>query len=335
MYYNKNKVINILNCKNCLERLDEPKILPRGETICSFCTSSLVIVDKMFDCLVCKQKHKMLKNGLLINKSILEMLSIEPTKVSKDKVFVTFQDSLNNIQKNINLITNGVNNRDDYIKDHCIDLRNEVQLVTEEIIQQINNSNIQIINEIDDFEREQLRMSKEMKDLNFSSKEYNNFLKEMKSFYDKNISCLNENLIKDSVYEELKKSVINMNNIAEVKIKNLKCINLGGRTMRFYPKWNNVIVLGEKIIVDTRIDSIILTKKHQIEEELVFKYQNILNVRNKNQDLMSLCEFPLFQTLNIEQLLNKQMVMYLVASLNKHEIILLIGKLIQIHFNLV
>ena len=40
MYYNKNEVINILNCKNCLERLDEPKILPCGETICSFCTSS-------------------------------------------------------------------------------------------------------------------------------------------------------------------------------------------------------------------------------------------------------------------------------------------------------
>ena len=57
MYYNKNAVINILNCKNCLERLDKPKILPCGETICSFCTSSLKIEDKMFKCLVCKQKH--------------------------------------------------------------------------------------------------------------------------------------------------------------------------------------------------------------------------------------------------------------------------------------
>ena len=122
MYYNKNAVINILNCKNCEGRLEDPKILPCGETICSFCTSSLKIVDKMFKCLVCKQKHEMPKNGLLTNKSILEMLSIQPIKVSRGKAFETFQDSLNNIQKNINLITNGVKNRDDYIKEHCIEL---------------------------------------------------------------------------------------------------------------------------------------------------------------------------------------------------------------------
>ncbi len=39
---------------------------------------------------------------------------------------------------NINLINIGANNRDDYIKEHCIELRNNVQLVTEENIEQIN-----------------------------------------------------------------------------------------------------------------------------------------------------------------------------------------------------
>jgi len=303
MFFENNKVNDILICTICEGRLENPKILPCGETICSFCVTSLKIVDKMFKCLVCKKKHEMPIDGLLKNILVLKMLSIKPNEISRGKAFETFQDSLNNIQKNINLITNGVNRRDDCIKEHFSELRNEVQLYTEETIQQLNNSNIQIIKEIDGYEKEQLRMSKEMKNLNSSFKEYNDFLKEMKSFYDKNISYFNENLVKDSVFEELNKTAINMNNLAEVKIKNLKCINLGGRTMRFFPKFNNKIILGETSVIDTRIVSTILNSKsdNQIEETLVFFDQNtFLNaarlVRNKNQDLISLCGFPVSQT---------------------------------------
>jgi len=39
---------------------------------------------------------------------------------------------------NINLINIGANNRDDFINEHCIELRNKVQLVSEENIEQIN-----------------------------------------------------------------------------------------------------------------------------------------------------------------------------------------------------
>jgi hypothetical protein len=76
MYYQEKEVINILNCKNCQERLVEPKLLPCGKSICSLCLKLLVINNKMFDCFVCKEKHEMPKNGSPKNQALEEMRAI-------------------------------------------------------------------------------------------------------------------------------------------------------------------------------------------------------------------------------------------------------------------
>ena len=48
----------------------------------------------------------------------------------------------------------GVNNGVDKIKEHCVEIRREVQLATEETIQLINNYNEELIKRIDDYEKE-------------------------------------------------------------------------------------------------------------------------------------------------------------------------------------
>jgi hypothetical protein len=60
MYFENNQVNNILICDQCEGRLDIPKILPCGKTICSFCAplNLLSTIDNKFDCLVCKNKHR-------------------------------------------------------------------------------------------------------------------------------------------------------------------------------------------------------------------------------------------------------------------------------------
>jgi len=63
MFYDKYKVNNVLLCKNCQEQLDEPKILPCGKTVCSLCASKIKMNGNEFDCLLCKNKHEMPKNG--------------------------------------------------------------------------------------------------------------------------------------------------------------------------------------------------------------------------------------------------------------------------------
>jgi hypothetical protein len=286
MFFETNQVNDALICMNCEGRLEDPKILPCGETICSFCVSSLKVVDKIFDCVACKQKHEMPKDGLLNNIALLKILSIKPSKISRGKVFDALQDSLNQIRMNINLLKHGVNKRDDYVKEHCIELKNNVQLVAEEAIQQINDFVMLINKEIDEYEKEQLKMNRdtEIVDLNSSSlslKDLNEFIKEIQSFYDENIKRLNENQFGDSVLVKLNETAINMGKKAEDKIKCLQQINFGGRVLKFDAKFNEKIDLGTLKMIDNRMSSTLLSGRNQVK------------------DLVSLCEFPVDQKWNL------------------------------------
>jgi hypothetical protein len=58
MFFDSNLVDNILNCKKCAGRLDEPRILPCGNSICSHCVSTIQFkANKEFQCLVCDELH--------------------------------------------------------------------------------------------------------------------------------------------------------------------------------------------------------------------------------------------------------------------------------------
>ena len=84
MYCDFKTIENFLKCKKCQRRIDEPRILHCGKTIYSLCASSIVIdSNNQYDCLVCFSKHEISKGGLLLNLSLLEMLSIEPCEVSR------------------------------------------------------------------------------------------------------------------------------------------------------------------------------------------------------------------------------------------------------------
>ena len=41
MYFDENELNTMLLCKKCNGRLNEPRILPCGESICSYCVSTI------------------------------------------------------------------------------------------------------------------------------------------------------------------------------------------------------------------------------------------------------------------------------------------------------
>jgi len=118
MFYDANKVDKELLCKNCEGKLNIPKILACGETICSFCETSIQVNDKMFDCLVCKDKHDMPKKGLPNNKIVSKILAIELTRVSRGEAYDSLKKLSAEIQKKLNLIKLGINNGTDLVKDY-------------------------------------------------------------------------------------------------------------------------------------------------------------------------------------------------------------------------
>ncbi len=116
-------------------------------------------VDNKFDCLVCKNKHEVPKYGFPNNEALLKLLSIKPIRISRGKLFDSLQKSLDDIRKKNSFIKHGIDNSNDLINEYCMDLRSEVQLKTEQAIEQINDLNKEIIDQIDEYEKELIKFN--------------------------------------------------------------------------------------------------------------------------------------------------------------------------------
>jgi hypothetical protein len=279
MFFDKNNLDDALLCQQCEGRLDVPKILSCGKTICSFCVSSLIVNENKFDCLLCKQKHEMPINGLPNNEALLKILSVKPRRVSRGKLFDSLQKSLNDIQKKHNFIKLGIENSNDLVKEHCIDLRSDVQLKAEEVILQVNDASEKIIKEINEYEKELIKFNKT------NSKSFDDFksiVNELESFHTVNIEYLKQYEVDDTLLVKLNEDAANLMNKVESEVNNLKDIIFDGKFLVFEKNKEKIMksILGFTKI-DKIIDSEILLNKTQIKE------------------LLSLCEFPVDQKWNL------------------------------------
>lgn len=127
MYFEENQINDIFLCQHCQGGLEGPKLLSCGETICSFCVSSIKVLSlNMFECLVCEQEYEMPKNGLPDNKVSLKMLTVKPIKVYRGKTVDSLEKSTNEILKKHRFIKHYMENSKDLVKEYCIVLRSDV-----------------------------------------------------------------------------------------------------------------------------------------------------------------------------------------------------------------
>jgi hypothetical protein len=96
MFFDSNQINTVLNCTKCNERLDEPRLLPCGNSICKICAESIKATDREFQCLICDNKHEMLKSGLQIIKSSVEILSFN---ISRGRAYELLRAIINNLTK--------------------------------------------------------------------------------------------------------------------------------------------------------------------------------------------------------------------------------------------
>lgn len=101
MFYEENKICELLNCRKCKEKLDEPLILPCSANICSLCIRSIQIEDSKFNCIVCSKKHSMPEEGFPINEPLKTLLSMKPSEVYRSQDVELLKSTLNEIQKKI------------------------------------------------------------------------------------------------------------------------------------------------------------------------------------------------------------------------------------------
>ena len=279
MYFNKNEVNNILTCKYCEGRLEEPKLLPCGKSICSLCVSTIKLNQSSeYDCSACNQKHEMSKNGLPVNEVVVEMLSLQAIQIVKSQDYESLQEILIDIQKKRNLLNICLNNSQDCIIEHCNDLRDQVQLAKESIIMKINDLSDVMIDEIDEYKHESMDLNrKNLKRL----KRYENVDKELETFHLKTEEYLKQNNLNDNKIAKLNQDALKLKEKADFTLKNVREKIFSERFLMFEANKET------------------LTKSILGKMELTNMNSTILRDENQIKDLMNLCEFPIYQKWNL------------------------------------
>jgi len=140
MFYDTHEVDNALLCQQCEGRLDIPKILPCGKTICSLCEITIRINDKMFDCMLCKEKHEMPKlrsDVQLKAEEVIQLVNDLSSKIIEEideyeKESIEFNranlESLGVFKKIANELESFHSCNTEYLKNHVVDYDKVIDL---------------------------------------------------------------------------------------------------------------------------------------------------------------------------------------------------------------
>ena len=219
-----------LKCRVCIktfDKYDEPKLLPCDATICSECDSK---INNEFKCPIqsCKKNHCRPDEGFPLNEIVMQI--VLSSHGEEDK-FETLESHLNKIESYFSEIDDTVDCR---IFEFCSEVKTQIQLVTEERIEQINDMNESLIKQVDTYRNEFLQDFKKLKKKCASS----SFHKEIKAFLAekrKYLNCLKKaqkndekaiiNFIDDLAYTKLKEDGRNLINSFKIQKLEIQTIN--------------------------------------------------------------------------------------------------------------
>ena len=220
--------------------------------------------------------------GLPKIKALAEMLSFKSIDVSRGKAFDSLQVTLNDLFNKLSILKHRLDHRDDYVKEHCNEIRNKVQLATEEAILLINEFNERLIDRVDEYENELIYLNTKNIEL---MKKFQKLIDEIDLFKIKTNEYLNEYNLNDDNLIKLNSNAIILKYKAENEIQNLNNSILDDRVMSFKP---NKEIIHESILGELKITKIMAILSSSILQET----ENI-------KDLMTLCEFSVDQKWNL------------------------------------
>jgi len=236
MFYGENEIIDILKCSKCKLNLDEPKILECGQTVCSSCLQLMHVNNKKYRCIVCNDQHVMPENGLPINKAVQALLSIQPQEVYRSQAVAKLKETLKALKNNKSLLQNASDNSIERIKEQCIELRNQLQLATEQAIGQINDLNDLFIKEINQYETETIKSYQSNK---VNKEEINNTINQLDAFHSKWTEYLKQLQINDEIILKANTEAVKFNEKAIQELSNLDYFIFNKGLMNFTKNANN------------------------------------------------------------------------------------------------
>ncbi len=141
MFYEQNKIDAFLRCGKCKEKFDQPRNLPCGNTVCSSCIKTLVKTtdnkSNRFKCSMCQGSHK--NSEFPVSKYLNDLMKTQLSEVFRCDLVEKFKANLNEIESRKTDLEGILLNGAYRVKEHCIELRLDVDLATEAAIEEIED----------------------------------------------------------------------------------------------------------------------------------------------------------------------------------------------------
>ena len=102
MFYQADNINSVLICFVCENKMDDPRFLPCGKSVCNKCVDCLSDTDKRkVKCQYCGKTHELLQDGFPINLALKDLLDIAAKDVSHFKQMGEFKSALDSLKLKI------------------------------------------------------------------------------------------------------------------------------------------------------------------------------------------------------------------------------------------
>jgi hypothetical protein len=201
MFYKKEHVNEAITCGICAQIYIDPRILPCGDSACNECIQSASNSENEFDCNFCNEKHTLAsESGFPVNKQLLKLLQAPAEAVSRNNRVEELKRKLDEVKTKCDSFKFGLDNGVDQINEHYTQMRNQVDLQTELVIQQAHELNESMRDEIDKYEKEAIEDFKRTK--LESNQDIEKLISEVQTFHLNTSKHLNEFKIDEQIVED-------------------------------------------------------------------------------------------------------------------------------------
>ncbi len=207
--------------------------------------------------------------GLPTSSIIQSMLLLKPIEILRTKSVNSLKTTLKNLQNKLDRLKSDLNNGKDRIQEYCIDLRTELYLCTELLIERINKLSDELLKEINDYEKECISNFE-----NKDKKEFVEMIQKVEEFYSKWNNDVNRFEICDQTFNDANQNGLKIMTQIEDEISKLDDFIFDGNRLKFVRKSNKI---------ESDFLGSLITEKASVQSDILSAQQC--------KDLMKICNF--------------------------------------------
>lgn len=157
---------DLFNCQLCKKLLENPVILPCGETLCKKDLGEFITSEDRLRCPFCTKEHLQTSEGFPMDRRIQKMIDLKVNQLDFGPVYNNCKKALKGLTEQFNELDLLKQDLNDFILGFYVDLKKEVDLRKDDLKMKIDQYADQIIENILNTEKECLSNKRRIEDSN-------------------------------------------------------------------------------------------------------------------------------------------------------------------------